>query len=254
MENKYEEALYKLVKHINIPNSPPYTFDPNKDETRKYYIALQELVDKETPKKPLEIEEKDVVVGKVLIYKCPKCEHGLFYKFPNINRVAKDKSKCNYCEVCGQKINWREEKMTQKEIDDLRERVYSISNCMFPLDKFFNDIVKNKEPDFNKESAYNDLKLITDVIYELKEKEPVYTLEEVKKEWEEKGWKVSEDEYFNTITFIKDEKGIEFDIKDKKYFTFQKELEHNSFDIDCKLHELITKTLKAIEKEKLKDE
>lgn len=76
------------------------------------------------------------------------------------------------------------------------------------------------------------------------------TLEQVKKMWEENGWKVSEDGYFETITFIKGEKGIEFDIKDKTYFTFQKELEHNSFDIDCKLHALITKTIKALEKEK----
>lgn len=79
--------------------------------------------------------------------------------------------------------------------------------------------------------------------------EKVYTLEEVKKMWEEDGWKVSEDGYFNTITFITDEKGVDFDIKDKTYFTFQKELEHNSFDIDYKLHDLITKTIKALEKE-----
>ena len=44
--------------------------------------------------------------------------------------------------------------MTQKEINKLKKRVYSISNCMFPLDMFFNDIGKNKDPDFNKESAY----------------------------------------------------------------------------------------------------
>lgn len=72
------------------------------------------------------------------------------------------------------------------------------------------------------------------------------TLEQVKKMWKENGWKVSEDGYFNTITFIKGEKGIEFDIKGKTYFTFQKELELNSFDIDCKIHDLITKTFKAL--------
>lgn len=43
--NKYQEALHKLVKHIDFPNSPQRAFDPKKDEPRKYYIALQELVD-----------------------------------------------------------------------------------------------------------------------------------------------------------------------------------------------------------------
>lgn len=146
--------------------------------------------------------------------------------------------------------------MTQKEINELKARVYSISNCMFPLDAFLNDIEQIKNQNYDKEGAYNDLKLITDAIYELKEKlqekekEQVYTLEQVKKMWEEDGWKVSEDGYFNTITFMTDEKGIDFDIKDKTYFTFQKELDHNSFDIDYKLHDLITKTIKALEKEK----
>lgn len=82
--------------------------------------------------------------------------------------------------------------MTQKEINELKARVYSISNCMFPLDAFLNDIEQNKNQNYNKEGAYNDLKLITDVIYELKEKlkekEQDYTLEEVKQLWEALGY------------------------------------------------------------------
>ena len=73
------------------------------------------------------------------------------------------------------------------------------------------------------------------------------TFEEVKKEWKEKGWKIDEDEYFKTITFIKGDRGIEFNIEEKYYFTFQPTPEHNSFNIDIEFHALICKTLKALE-------
>lgn len=72
-------------------------------------------------------------------------------------------------------------------------------------------------------------------------------LEEVKKEWEEKGWKIDEDEFFKSITFIKGDRGIKFDVEGKYYFTFQPEVDHNSFDIDIEFHTLIHKTLKALE-------
>lgn len=91
-----------------------------------------------------------------------------------------------------------------------------------------------------------DEKLIYDLI-KTHFKQP--TLEEVKKEWEEKGWKIDEDGYFKTITFIKGDRGIKFDIEGKYYFTFQPEADHNSFDIDIEFHTLIHKTLKALEVE-----
>ena len=77
-------------------------------------------------------------------------------------------------------------------------------------------------------------------------------LSECIKEWEKRGWKVDEDGYFKTITFIKGDRGICFDIEEKYYFTFQPSLETNSFDIDVELHNLIHKTLKALEE--MKDE
>ena len=61
--------------------------------------------------------------------------------------------------------------MTQKETKELQERCYAIGNSKLPLDTFFNDIRDNPNPNFNKESAYEDLKLIVDEIYRLKEKE-----------------------------------------------------------------------------------
>ncbi len=88
------------------------------NKVRKVYVAsehydeedinlIQELVDKETPKKAKEIEENDIVAGKILIFNCPKCNHNLFAKFIDLNRVAKYKS--NYCECCGQAIKWGDE-------------------------------------------------------------------------------------------------------------------------------------------------
>lgn len=61
--------------------------------------------------------------------------------------------------------------MTQKEINELKERCYAIGNTKFPLDTFFNDIRDNDNPKFNKDDAYEDLKLIVDEIYRLRGKE-----------------------------------------------------------------------------------
>lgn len=140
--------------------------------------------------------------------------------------------------------------MTQKEINELRARVYSISNCMFPLDTFLNDIEQNKNQNYNKESAYNDLKLITDAIYELKEKlkdkEQDYTLEQVQKMWEEAGYEwVKKYLIHIKLPLAKDEdiyNEIAINPKTKAYF------KRYGFIISRE-HDLIIKTIKALEKE-----
>lgn len=88
-----------------------------------------------------------------------------------------------------------------------------------------------------------------EVIKELVDQTKTPTLEEVKKEWEEKGWKIDEDGFFKSITFIKGDRGIEFNTEEKSYFTFQPNADHNSFNIDIEFHALIHKTLKALEAE-----
>jgi predicted SprT family Zn-dependent metalloprotease len=77
------------------------------DEYLKHCDILQKLVDKATPKKTKEIEENDIVAGKILNFNCPECNHNLFVVFKDLNRVAKYKS--NYCERCGQALDWSEE-------------------------------------------------------------------------------------------------------------------------------------------------
>lgn len=61
--------------------------------------------------------------------------------------------------------------MTKEEIKQLEERVYAIGNSLFPIDAFFNDIRDNKDPRYNKDRAYKDLKLIVDKLQELVDKE-----------------------------------------------------------------------------------
>ena len=91
---KYQEALNKLVKHIDFPNSPQRAFDSSKDEPRKYYIALQELVDKATPKKIIQKQVKHWID-----YHCPSCNH----------KLRRD-TQYKYCPHCGQALDWSDEK------------------------------------------------------------------------------------------------------------------------------------------------
>lgn len=94
--NKYQEALHKLIKHIDFPDSPQRAFDPKKDEPRKYYIALQELVDKATPQTviPKWKEGYDPELYSPYSLHCPRCDRKLrldqFYK---------------WCPDCNQKLN-----------------------------------------------------------------------------------------------------------------------------------------------------
>lgn len=60
--------------------------------------------------------------------------------------------------------------MTKEEIKQLEERVYAIGSSLFPINVFFNDIRDNKDPKYNKDRAYEDLKLIVDEIYRLRDK------------------------------------------------------------------------------------
>lgn len=138
--------------------------------------------------------------------------------------------------------------MNNKEIKELQERCYAIGNSKFPLDQFFNDIRDNDSPRYNKEEAYNDLKLIVDEIYRLREKnkEQDPTLEEVKKEWEALGYEVLEDNL--VLQFRKKYKTIAI-YKHNKVYDCTRDNICRVNVITFQEHELITKTLKALLKE-----
>lgn len=81
--NKYQEALRKLRKIEQTEN----TWDINCD-------VLQEIVDKATPKKPKNWKAERRLNGAVE-FNCPVC-----------NRLY---TECvNFCESCGQALDWRE--------------------------------------------------------------------------------------------------------------------------------------------------
>lgn len=67
------------------------------------------------------------------------------------------------------------------EVEELKQKVYEISNCEFPLDSFLNDVLRNTNPRFNKEMALRDIEKICDTFNEfrkeneeLKERMQVY--------------------------------------------------------------------------------
>lgn len=144
--------------------------------------------------------------------------------------------------------------MTQKEINELRARVYSISNCMFPLDTFLNDIEQIKNQNYNKEGAYNDLKLITDAIYELKEKlkekEQNYTLEECKKMWEEEGFEIiscSKERFEVYKQWIERHQRVSHHTSAK--VVIEKDFFYIVGQFSNKYTQLLTKTFKVLKKE-----
>lgn len=75
------------------------------------------------------------------------------------------------------------------------------------------------------------------------------TLYECIKEWEKDGWKVEEDGYFNQIYLSKGNDGIIFDISEKNYCLFNGENTTPTLNVNLKLSERLTKTLKAMEVE-----
>lgn len=75
--------------------------------------------------------------------------------------------------------------------------------------------------------------------------EKVYTLEEVKKEWEELGYSWEEDVYCIRLTNLKEDKVITFGFASKSYYCkCIKGYVHRS--ISFQEHQLLTKTFKAL--------
>ena len=92
--NKYQEAL----DYLRWIGSDGYY----KKKREKSFDVLQELVDKATPMKPIQLEERK--------YSCPSC--AMAFK---LKTLVKDMFVNNqYCDVCGQRLDWSK---------DERERV-----------------------------------------------------------------------------------------------------------------------------------
>lgn len=99
--NKYQEALDYVNKSVCTALNCLGIED---NKTIENLNILQELVDKETPAKPIKFDEIDNE-----IYKCPNCDE----EIRSINRWVLDNypyhvdsGKTNYCAECGQKLDW----------------------------------------------------------------------------------------------------------------------------------------------------
>lgn len=113
MNNKYQESLdrFKVVAQNDWLNN----YQKCKDEEKTIHIGnyrmfeidgeaiktLQELVDKETPKKYKSKTDKD---GR-MIWVCPKCNETLIKFWSEVETV----SHLPYCYMCGQELDWSEE-------------------------------------------------------------------------------------------------------------------------------------------------
>lgn len=54
----------------------------------------------------------------------------------------------------------RDNPLTNEEIEELRGICYDKGCAVYPVDAFFNDIERNKDPRFRKDLAFKDLWLI----------------------------------------------------------------------------------------------
>lgn len=90
--NNYTEALKDLSRNLSKPSES------------KSYMAIKELVERATPKKPKEQLIDNYCKG--IPGETPN-EKELNYFCPNCNELVGDEwSKYNYCPCCGQAIDW----------------------------------------------------------------------------------------------------------------------------------------------------
>ncbi len=106
--NKYQKALSEL-KHsdikLHVYNEQDNIIEEHQPTIYDFYhdeiFVLKELVEKATPKKPLDVQEPVLKWGL-----CPNCkgELNMFHGRPN--RVLLNEK---YCRDCGQAIDWSDE-------------------------------------------------------------------------------------------------------------------------------------------------
>ena len=92
--NNYKHSLEKLKQIVDSNYMPVY-----KNEIDKHIKALEELVEKETPKKPYLLNYGGY---KIENWKCPNCNSIVSLRKRELNFP-------NRCKYCGQKLDWSEE-------------------------------------------------------------------------------------------------------------------------------------------------
>ena len=103
--NKYQESL-KIVEKSCISVAMEFNLGILFKEDEKALETLQELVDKETPKKFKIKTDKD---GRT-IWVCPNCSDVLMKFWSEVETIRP----FNYCDECGQRLDWSDEVCRQK--------------------------------------------------------------------------------------------------------------------------------------------
>lgn len=109
-KNKYQEVLNNIKLEILNCGCCEGDYDKNickiKCEKQKDILLLQKLVDKETPKEPIEESMIQEFKIKVFQLKCPICKIGKVGQIFEDDRKKEGVGFANYCPKCGQKIKW----------------------------------------------------------------------------------------------------------------------------------------------------
>lgn len=97
MKNKYQQALDNYSENVDYRDYSTKTVDI----VNESYDILEELVNKETPKKLKSKTDKD---GRLLLV-CPNCGDVYMKFWSDVETITCRK----YCDECGQKLDWSEE-------------------------------------------------------------------------------------------------------------------------------------------------
>jgi len=92
-----DTILGTFLEGCDTPHDEPCIEKYDSVDFGKYLKLLEEALQKQTPEKPLKVEDCLCLCGE-LICKCPRCERITSYE-----RMPTDTS---YCKWCGQKLDW----------------------------------------------------------------------------------------------------------------------------------------------------
>lgn len=101
---EYQEAvnnLENIICDLSCELKQDYELYTRETDYEKYIYILQELVDKEKPKKLKSKTDKD---GR-LLWICPNCGDVYMKFWSDVETITCRK----YCDECGQKLDWSEE-------------------------------------------------------------------------------------------------------------------------------------------------
>ena len=103
--NKYEEALNRIAFNFGLDCLDENITEEEQDNLAKDITLMNELVEKEIPKKP----NIDYVIDDTYCF-CPVCGNIIIEK-RMLNTVSSDlfKKSNSFCSQCGQAIDWRDE-------------------------------------------------------------------------------------------------------------------------------------------------